>query len=277
MALTRDRRRPRPRRGPSGVLRALVLVAAGAGLLVGCRSTVRGGLAERSANDLVLALHARGIDATKVGGGGAGDARFDVRVPASELGRALEVLHDANLPREPSPGLADVFAKGSLVPTATEERARYVSGLDGELERTLERIDGVLGARVHVALPDQEASLRLDTPPPRARASVLIEYRAGHEPPDVAPVRALIAGAVQNLSPGDVAVVSLPSEPRAPATPSWVQVGPITVTEGSAETLRVVLVGAFGLNIALAAALIATLWSRRRTRRAHAPASDQAA
>ena len=45
-------------------------------------------------------------------------------------------------------GFGEIFGKGSLVPTPTEERALYVEALSGELARTLESVEGVTSARV---------------------------------------------------------------------------------------------------------------------------------
>ena len=56
--------------------------------------------------------------------------------------------------------LERTFAQASLVPTATEERVRAAQALSGELSRSLERLEGVLDARVHLSLPDaREAPL----------------------------------------------------------------------------------------------------------------------
>src|SRR5262249_31617733 len=145
------------------------------------------------------------------------------------------------LPHRQQPGLAEVFAEGGIVPTATEERARYTAALSGELARSIESIDGVLAARVHVALPDSR-DVPLDGPPPRPRASVMIKFRGAHAPYDDAQIRALVAGAVDGMDTGDVAVVGV-AAPRARLAPAatLVRVGPIAVTRGSAASLKAIL------------------------------------
>src|SRR5690606_28919827 len=107
---------------------------------------------------------------------GASSGGYRVLVASDEVAAALSVLRAEELPRAPEPGLHDVFGRASLVPTATEERARLTAALGGELARSVESIDGVLDARVHVALPDA-SELPLDVAPPRPRASVLVRHR----------------------------------------------------------------------------------------------------
>jgi type III secretion protein J len=107
-----------------------------------------------------------------------------------------------------------------MVPTPTEERALYLHALAGELSRTVEAIDGVVAARVHLALPPQDP-LR-SGPGPAPRAAVLVKAlpgaRARIEP--FAPgLQALVAGAVEGLDPAAVSVVVAEAQPIAAAAP----------------------------------------------------------
>jgi type III secretion protein J len=113
-----------------------------------------------------------------------------------------------------------VFGKGSVVPTASEERALYLHALCGELARSVEAIDGVVEARVHLA-PAPPDPLRSDPPPP-ARASVLVKILPGARAriePQEAGIRALVAGAVAGLDPATVAVVVSEAGTAATAPP----------------------------------------------------------
>lgn len=230
--------------------------------LAACEATVATGLPESEANDVVVALHAQGIGAAKEAVEG-GDG-FRVVVSPDEVAPALEILRAEALPRENAPGLGEVFGEGGLVPTATEERARYVAALGGELSRSIESMEGVLEARVHVALPDQRR-VALDEQQPTPRASVLIRHRGARPAYDEDAVRALVSGAVQQLEPQQVAVVGVPAGPAPERREAnLVRVGPLTVTRGSSLTLKAILGGALGLNVVLAAALV-WVWRRRRT------------
>ena len=232
-------------------------------LAAGCQATLQSGLEEAQANEVVVALERQGIAASKEPEGTGDDVRFQVHVAADEVGRALTVLREAELPRESEPGLAQVFGEGGLVPTHTEERARYVAALGGELSRSIEAFDGVLDARVHVALPD-ERDFALDAPPPRPRASVMIKHRAGAAPYDVNAVKALVAGAVDGMTPEDVAVVGVPAPRAEQRTVDLVHLGPIAVTRGTSGALKTILATSLAINLALAVGFVVLLARRRR-------------
>lgn len=243
------------------LLGALALTLAG-----GCEATVESGLTEKQANRIVVALHEQQIAADKEKEDARGDeARYRVVVASDDVGPALGLLRAAELPRREDPGLNEVFGEGGLVPTATEERARYVAAVGGELSRSIEAIDGVLDARVHVAIPDTR-DFALDEEPPRPRASVLVKYRPGEPPYEEDAVRALVAGAVEGMRAEDVAIVGVAGapDPEPSAASALVHVGPIAVTRGSAPALKAVLGGALGLHAVLALALVLLVLRHRR-------------
>ncbi len=195
----------------------LVLAAA----LAGCaREEILHGLEERQANDVLVALDERGVAATKAREDGA-DERWRVEVAGGEAARAQRILAERDLPRARPPGFGDVFGKGSMLPTATEEHALYLHALGGELARSVEAIDGVVEARVHIGLrqPDPLRGSERTSP----RGAVLVKCRAtacagirALEPG----IRAMIAGAVDGLEPGAVAVVVAEAgESAVPARP----------------------------------------------------------
>lgn len=228
--------------------------------LAGCQAELASGLEEGAADEVVLALDEAGIGAEKVRDDASGEARFAVRVPESELVTAMATLRDRDLPRVRPPGLAEVLEGGGLVPSAGEERARLAAATGAELARSLEEIDGVERARVHLALPDPGARLLDDDAPSGSRASVLLTTGDEAGVSDDA-VRALVAGAVTDLAAEDVAVVRSSRRPRTTREAALTRVGPIAVSRGSASLLRGILGASFALNMLLAGGLI---WSRRR-------------
>lgn len=174
------------------------------------------GLDEIQANQVVVALGDAGVAgrAQHQDGDGAG---FAVAVPSADSGRARRVLAERDLPRQRPPGFAEVFSKGSLVPTPVEERALYHHALAGELARSLETLDGVVEARVHLALPAPD-SLRPEAARP-PRGAVLVKFRpearARLEALESG-IRSLVAGAAEGLEPASVSVV-LAEAAAAPA------------------------------------------------------------
>lgn len=227
-------------------------------VLSACSTTLEQGLDEREADAIVVALADRGIGATKERErGGAG---FDVVVLESDAARALGVLRDEDLPRDDEAGMAETYAEPSLIPTAGEERARLAHALAADLARTIELLDGVRSARVHVGLPDASV-IPMDDAPIAPSASVLVRHAEGTTI-DEAAIRTLVAGAVPGLTPERVAVVSRVARPPGEHT-ALEHVGPIAVTAGSANPLRAVLAALLLVNVALAIGIGGLLMRRR--------------
>lgn len=244
-----------------GTATAFFLAVSG---LVGCQSALIDGLSEEQANQVLVALNAGAIAAKKVAHARPdGDVSYRVDVGPEDLARALSLLRAAEVPARPTQGFKETFGTPGLLPTATEERARYAAALSGELERSIESIEGVVDARVHIALPESHMAL-LDGPPPKGRASVMIKQKRGAVPVDETAIRALVAGAATELEPAAVAVVKLIAPAQASAVPELVRIGPIAVTRSSASTLKAIAAAVFLLDIALAVALIVLLAKLRR-------------
>lgn len=244
-----------------------VSLALACALVAGCGETsVVQGVSELEANRAVSALDRAGIAARKEAdeAAGGGGATFHVTVGASEAAQAMSVLAAHELPRREEPGFSESYGARSLVQSAAEERARGAQAIAGELARTIESMDGVLDARVHVALPEPSDLLVGDAGAPRPTASVFIKY-AGAQPYDEAQVQRLVASAVEGMRREDVTVVGASRALPAAATEArlaWV--GPIAVARGSAAMLRNVLVALLASNVVLVGLLLAVL---RRVRR----------
>jgi flagellar M-ring protein FliF len=86
------------------------------------------------------------------------------------------------------------------------ERWAYQRGLEGELAQTIMSLDEVQSARVHLVLPQRSEFLREEQPP---TASVTVNLMPGAvlTKAQKRGIRALVAGAVDNLKPGDVVLV----------------------------------------------------------------------
>jgi type III secretion protein J len=230
--------------------------------LAGCQAAIESGLDEAQANRVIVALDEHGIHGAKEPDARSGRERtYSVLVATDDVAPALAALRAEQLPAEPDPGIADVFAEPSLVPTETEERARLTAALGGELARSIESLEGVLDARVHLALPER-AVIQLDEERARPRASVLIRHRGAPPPEDA--VRRLIAGGVQDLDPDDVAIVAVPAAEAAESAPRLASIGPIAVARGSAPALRLVLGAMLATNVVLALLLALVVTRRRR-------------
>jgi type III secretion protein J len=205
-------------------LPVLVLAAA----LSGCGGEeLLHGLDEAQANEILVALDEGGIAATKRREEGA-EAQWAVSVTGRDAARAHRVLAERELPRARPPGFGEVFGKGSMVPTPTEEHALYLHALAGELSRSVESIDGVVEARVHLGLPQPDPLRPGERPPPRG--AVLVKCRPAScdavralEPG----IRALVAGAADGLEAAAVSVVIAPGAAARAAAPAPARRSPL--------------------------------------------------
>jgi type III secretion protein J len=168
-----------------------------------------------------------------------------------------------------------VFKKEGMISTPLEERARYLYGLSEELAATLQQIDGVLAARVHVVLPERVAP---GEPVMPSSAAVFIKYRAPFdEDGNVARIRRMVAGSIPGLAGDDgaakVPVVFTPSLERT-LDVDWRTSFGVTVQAASAGRLALLVYGLGGLAFVALAALgallalrhpaVALWWQRRR-------------
>lgn len=128
-----------------------------------------------------------------------------VLVAYGQAAKARMLLAQKGLPRGDSAGY-ELFDKlGSLGLTTFMQQVTKVRALEGELARTIQLIDGIKAARVHLALKS-EGSFRGNSD--RTTASVVI--RAERDPAERAAnaVRHLVAAAIPGLAPSQVTVMS---------------------------------------------------------------------
>ncbi len=176
------------------------------------------GLDEFEANEILVVLEAKGFSATKVKLEGRVVA-YSVSVPESDSRDALRVLVANKLPKRRPTGLAEVYPAGSggLIPTKSEEKAKYTMALQGEVERKLQRLPNIMSAHVTIVSPDKDVVRDLDTVPPSATASVAIVFNAYDDRNTSLisedEVKRLVAASVEDLKPQNVAVVMKKNEP----------------------------------------------------------------
>ena len=196
--------------------------------LSGCaRREVASGLGEQDAQEIVVVLKENGLDAAIVRSDGADrnaapSWTVTVRGGAQNTVLAWRALHENGLPRQKVKGLEEVFSSTGMIPTASEEKARMLMALSGELSRTLKSVQGVADARVQVVLPDSSPLLdRSQWSPPTS--SVLIKYRGSQVPLTLDEVRSLVARGIEGLQADNVAVVFKRTEPfrTAPKNVTW--------------------------------------------------------
>ncbi len=246
-------------------MRAAVAVFAAAVILAGCATRVVSDVDEGEANQILAALQQRGLAGKKVRTSEGNRVAYAIDVGSGDATGAWQALREENLPRPRAPGVSEIFGKPGLVPTATQERALFHHAVAGELARTLQSVEGVLEARVHVVLPSRDLLAPPDAPAPQPRASVLLRV-AGSPPITREEVQRLVAGSVDGLRTDAVTVVIAGGQQRQVAAGApVVGLGPFQVAPGSRGVLRAVLVGGLALILLLCLALLLVV-RRYRTR-----------
>lgn len=129
-----------------------------------------------------------------------------VMVPREQLREARMRLAAQGLPQSDALGIEMIQKDSPFGTSQFMEGARYQSALETELARTIAKVMGVQGARVHLALPRQTAFVRDEK---RTSASVMLQLYAGRrlEAGQVQAIVHLVASSVPELEAGDVTVV----------------------------------------------------------------------
>jgi type III secretion protein J len=194
---------------PRWAQRALVLLAAL--LLSACEAELYNNLDQRQANEMVATLQQRGIPAQRMAVKGG---QYTVVVDKGRFADAINILKEAGLPKQEFQSMGQVFKKDGLVSSPTQERAQMIFALSQELSRTVSEIDGVLSARVHLVLPENDP-LRQQLVP--SSASVFIRHRSSTPVGNLVPqVKMLVANGVAGLSYDKVSVVLVPVDSQKP-------------------------------------------------------------
>ena len=194
------------------VLLALLLCA-------GCEkeTTLHAGLEERQANLVMAALLDDGIVCRKVRTlqgpfiGAGEEGTWNVMVDESRFADAVNLLERKGLPRRAHQGIGEVFKKTGMISSPSEERIRFMDALAQDLSRTISGIDGVIDARVHVVLPENDPFARNALP---SSAAVAIRSRWDTDLSDLVPsIKGLVKNAIEGLTPEKIMVTIFRDSP----------------------------------------------------------------
>jgi type III secretion protein J len=171
-------------------------------------------LEEQQANEMLAVLVRAGLDASKV----RVEKGWSLEVDRKDLPQAMQVLKTEGYPRDHYDSLGDVFRKEGFVSTPLEERARLLYALSQELSRTVSTIDGVVVARVHLAIPERRP---LSDEKQLSSASVFIKYKPGSQVVNkAASIKALVVNSVEGLPYENVTVTFFASETLQASAPA---------------------------------------------------------
>jgi len=108
-------------------------------------------LSEREANSVVSQLSTARLDARKVQ---QPDGRWAISVDQDEIIQALSYIETRRV--LPTRDAKVVASKGAVIPSREEQWFRYERSVALSIEESLSALPGVLDARVHVNLPDDD-------------------------------------------------------------------------------------------------------------------------
>ena len=109
------------------------------------------------------------------------------------------------LPRGSGVGF-EIFDNAKLGMTEFVQNVNYQRALQGELSRTIDRIDGIESSRIHLVMPSKSLFIEEDTP---ATASVILKLRSGRwlSKDQVQAIVHLVSSSVSGLNPENITIV----------------------------------------------------------------------
>jgi len=127
-----------------------------------------------------------------------------IMVPKDKVTRLRMKLAEGGLPKGGGVGY-EIFDKSdALGTTSFVQNINHLRALEGELARTIQAIDRIQAARVHLVLPERPLFAR-ETPEPSA--SIVLRVRGALEAQQIRAIRHLVASAVNGLKPQRVSIV----------------------------------------------------------------------
>ena len=129
-----------------------------------------------------------------------------ITVPAARYHEARIYLASKGLPKTAATGLDALKDQSAMTTSQFMEQVRYNSAMEQELARSIQQIESIQTARVHLATTKPSVFVRDRTPP---KASVVVTPQAGRSvsPMQVQAIVHLVASSIPMLTPENVAVV----------------------------------------------------------------------
>lgn len=185
---------------------ALVLVS---GMFVsGCQMELYSNLSENDVNDMLSIMLSNGIDSEKVID--KKTKAYALMIDDGKIPEAIGLLKEHGYPKEKVTGVQDLFKKEGLVSSPMEERVRYIYALSQSVQETLAQIDGVLTARVHIVMPENNPFAESIKP---SSASVFIKYHPSSDLKNIkSKIKLIVEKSIEGLSYEKVSVVMLPAQ-----------------------------------------------------------------
>ena len=190
----------------------LIPVLLGSLFLAGCeeQTTLFSNLEEAQANAIMAALLTDGVSCTKTAGD---EGTWNVMIDASNFAQAATICERRGLPRRQFNGIGESFKKTGMVSSPSEERIRFMDAISQDLAKTISMIDGVIDARVHVVLPQNDPFAKNTIP---SSAAVAVRSRWDADVSDAIPqIKSLVKNSIEGLSFEKISVTIFQDPPPA--------------------------------------------------------------
>lgn len=184
--------------GGVGVVSMAIILAAALYVNKPAYETLYVGLETMDLNKISIALAESNLD-FQVGADGT-----SLQVPVGMTSKARLLLAERGLPDSANAGYELFDNVGSLGLTSFMQEVTRVRALEGEIGRSIQQIDGVAAARVHIVMPDVGNFRRGEQKP---TASVMIRASASAGRKAASSIRHLVASAVPGLEVDDVTLL----------------------------------------------------------------------
>jgi flagellar M-ring protein FliF len=140
-----------------------------------------------------------------------------ITVPADQIDAARLEISSHDSPHSGRLGF-EIFDKVSWGQTEFDEKVNYQRALEGELERTIQTMSNIKSARVHLVMAKDSVFMDRER---SAKASVTLRLRhSSLSREELKAITQLVAGAVDELKPDDVAIVDADSNQSLNASTS---------------------------------------------------------
>jgi type III secretion protein J len=224
------------------------MLVIGALLLTGCRVELYADLDEQDANEMQAILLRQGIDCDKTIGK---EQTYGLRVAKSRVAAAVEILKGYGFPRKKFADMGEVFKKEGLVSSPQEDRIRYIFALSQEVAETISLIEGVVSARVHIVLPENDPLSEYFQP---SSASVFIKYRETLDIQQfIHPIKKLVVNSIEGLNYEKVSIVPFSCSVVSAAPREYVRIMGVEIDSAYAPRFRLLV---FGLIFFLAVLML---------------------
>lgn len=200
------------------LLMYICLLCSALPMLTSCesRKIIVNALDEREANEILVFLNSKNIEAVKVvstagaGGGGQKVILWDISVKSDDAVTAMQMLNQAGLPRRRGQNLLNLFSNVGLVPSEMQDKIRFQAGLADQIANTIRHIDGVLDTDVVISYPKEDPLLQASEKG-KITASVYVKHNGVLDDPNahlITKIRRLVSAAVTGLDFDNVTVIS---------------------------------------------------------------------